>query len=87
MRHLLIFFQFIKYLADVDLAVGRVHLVLLLQLHGQVSLVRLKNRLEIAAPLGLIEMGRPVIVIATIFVRVVRDTVEDAVLIILLVGE
>ena len=51
MRHLLIFLQFLKYLANINLAVGRVHFILVLQLHGQISLVRVKDRFKIAAPL------------------------------------
>ena len=62
MRHILISLHLIQHIVDVDLAVGWIELVLLLQLGRQLLLVRVEDRVEVA-PLGL-DLVRPVFVVA-----------------------
>ena len=62
MRHILISLHLIQNIVDVDLAVGWIELVLLLQLGRQLLLVRVEDRVEVA-PLGL-DLVRPVFVVA-----------------------
>ena len=62
MRHILISLHLIQHIVDIDLAVGWIELVLLLQLGRQLLLVRVEDRVEVA-PLGL-DLVRPVFVVA-----------------------
>ena len=62
MRHILISLHLIQHIVDIDLAVGWIELVLLLQLGRQLLLIRVEDRVEVA-PLGL-DLVRPVFVVA-----------------------
>ena len=62
MRHILISLHLIQYIVDIDLAVGWIELVLLLQLGRQLLLIRVEDRVEVA-PLGL-DLVRPVFVVS-----------------------
>ena len=62
MRHILISLHLIQHIVDIDLAVGWIELVLLLQLGRQLLLVRVEDLVEVA-PLGL-DLVRPVFVVA-----------------------
>ena len=62
MRHILISLHLIQYIVDIDLAVGWIELVLLLQLGRQLLLIRVEDRVEVA-PLRL-DLVRPVFVVS-----------------------
>ena len=62
MRHILISLHLIQHIVDIDLAVGWIELVLLLELGRQLLLIRVEDRVEVA-PLGL-DLVRPVFLVA-----------------------
>ena len=61
-RRILISLHLIQHIVDIDLAVGRIELVLLLELRRQLLLVRVEDRVEVA-PLGL-DLVRPVFLVS-----------------------
>ena len=61
MRHILISLHLIQHIVDIDLAVGWIELVLLLELGRQLLLIRVEDRVEVA-PLGL-DLVRPVFLV------------------------